>query len=98
MALDKNKPLLVMPRKQKFDEVVNDHQLHIAEKFEKLDHILVAYEPEQIPDKIKKLRSFIPQPRNNNTDTVIQRINEFLSSINSSKQKTSYLQNVTQSY
>ena len=42
-ALENNKPLLVMPRLRRYHEVVHDHQVEIARKFEKLGHILVAY-------------------------------------------------------
>jgi UDP-N-acetylglucosamine transferase subunit ALG13 len=39
MALEHNKPLLVMPRLARYDDVVNDHQLALAEKFEQLGHL-----------------------------------------------------------
>ena len=38
MALDHDKPLIVMPRLKKYREVVNDHQLAIVRKFEKLGY------------------------------------------------------------
>ena len=40
MALDQRKPLLVMPRMKKYGEVVNDHQIDIAKKFEQLGYLL----------------------------------------------------------
>lgn len=78
MALDSHKPLLVMPRRKKHGEVVNDHQVAIAREFEQAGHILVAYTEDQIPEKIRQLKSFIPQPRKTNAKAVIDRITRFL--------------------
>ena len=85
MAMDNHKPLLVMPRRKKHGEVVNDHQVAIAREFEKLGHILVAYTEDQIPEKIRQLKSFKPQPRKTNTKAVIDRIAEFLNEQDPSK-------------
>ena len=78
MALEYDKPLLVMPRLKKYGEVVIDHQVAIAKKFGELGHILVAYTEVEIPEKIKQLKSFVPQPRKNQTKAVIDRIAGFL--------------------
>lgn len=81
MALDNNKPLLVMPRQKKYGEVVNDHQVAIAREFEKFGHILAAYKQEDLSEKIQKLKSFIPQPRSTSPELVINRIAQFLNHI-----------------
>jgi len=81
MAMENNKPLLVMPRRKKYGEVVNDHQLAIAKKFEQSGHILVAYRQEDMPAKIKELKSFIPRPRTNQTEAVVEKIACFLKTI-----------------
>lgn len=81
MALDNHKPMLVMPRLKKYGEVVNDHQLAIAKKFEELGHVLVAYTEDKIPEKIKQLKSFVPRPRKVQTKAVIDRINKFLNEL-----------------
>ncbi|HDY76085.1 MAG TPA: hypothetical protein ENH49_06130 [Candidatus Marinimicrobia bacterium] len=78
IALENNKPLLVMPRLKKYGEVVNDHQLAIARKFEQLGHILVVYDDEDLAEKIEQLKSFIPQPRKNQAKAVADRIAKFL--------------------
>lgn len=77
-ALQHNKPLLAIPRLKKFGELVNDHQLGTARKFESLGHILVAYSLDQIPEKIEQLKSFIPQPRKVQPKAVADRISKFL--------------------
>lgn len=79
MSLNYAKPLLVMPRQKKYGEHVNNHQLHTAHKFEELGHILVAYDTDELPEKIKLLKTFRPKPRNPNRQGVIDRISQFLS-------------------
>ena len=85
MALDHRKPLLVMPRLSKYGEVVNDHQLAIARKFEQLGYLLVAYEAEGLPAKIEKLKSFVPQNRQSEAKIVSDRISAFLNELSESK-------------
>lgn len=81
MALDNSKPLLVMPRLKEYGEVVNDHQVAVARKFEQLGHILVAYREDQLAKKIEKLKSFIPRPRKNQVKAVSDKIAEFLDQV-----------------
>jgi len=78
MALDNSKPLLVMPRLRRHGEVVNDHQLAIAKKFEQLGLILTAYEVEELPERIEWLRTFVPSKREPQTRAVAERIMRFL--------------------
>ncbi len=81
-ALDHNKPMLVMPRLRKYREVVHDHQVGIAKRFEELGHILVAYEEQELSDKIQELKHFIPNKRVTQVEPVIKRISEFLNQNN----------------
>lgn len=85
MALESGKPLLVMPRLRKYGEVVNDHQLAIARKFEQLGYLLVAYEAEELPAKLERLKSFVPQNRQPQAKIVSERISAFLSELSESK-------------
>lgn len=87
MALENHKPLLVMPRLKKHGEVVNDHQVAIARKFEELGHILVAHTEEELPEKLEELRSFHPCPRKNQAEAVAERISKFLNEIRISKEQ-----------
>jgi UDP-N-acetylglucosamine transferase subunit ALG13 len=70
---------------KKFGEVVNDHQLAIVKKFEQLGYLLVAYSAEEVPDKIKRLKSFVPQERRPCADVVAARISTFLNELSRSK-------------
>jgi len=88
MALENHKPLLVMPRLKRHREVVNDHQVSIAKKFEELGHILVAYTEEELPDKLRELKTFVPKPRENQAKAVADRIAEFLKQVSIKKYGT----------
>lgn len=81
MALDMNKPLLVLPRRKQFGEVVNDHQVAIARKFEQLGHVLVAYEAQELAGKIGLLAEFKPTPRQIRPEAVVERIADFLKTL-----------------
>jgi UDP-N-acetylglucosamine transferase subunit ALG13 len=86
MALDNKKPLLVMPRLRKYGEVVHDHQVEIARKFEELGYLLVAYSVEELPEKIEQLKSFVPRPRKSQAKAVANRIRRFLNSLSEFRQ------------
>ena len=77
-ALENNKPLLVMPRLRKFHEVVHDHQVAFAMKFEELGHVLAAYKEQDLPEKLKELKNFVPKKRETQVEAVVQKISEFL--------------------
>lgn len=81
IALDSNTPILVMPRLRKYGEVVNDHQIAIARRFEQLSYILVAYEAEELPEKIEQLRTFVPHKRGAQPQAVAERIARFLNDL-----------------
>lgn len=83
IAMEINKPLLVMPRQQKYGEVVNDHQVALAWRFEQMGHILVAYDENDLFEKIGKLQDFVPRPRNNNSEAVVEKISHFLNLMDS---------------
>lgn len=78
MALENCRPLLAMPRLKKYGEVVNDHQVALAVKFEAMGHILLARDETELPDKIAGLQSFVPRPRKADPDAVARRIDMFL--------------------
>ena len=81
MASEYEKPMLVMPRLSKYKEVVNDHQIAIADKFEHLGCVLAAYDTKDLPEKIKALKHFVPQKRKTEVQTVTKRISGFLNEI-----------------
>ena len=82
MALEAPKPLLVLPRRKIYAEVVNDHQVAIAQKFEQLGHLLAAYEVEEIPEKLEQLKTFVPQKREAQVEAIVDRISTYLNDLN----------------
>jgi UDP-N-acetylglucosamine transferase subunit ALG13 len=78
MALERHKPILVMPRLKKYRELVNDHQLATAKHFEQLGHVIAAYDINELPEKLNLLKSFQPAPRGSQVDKVAERIGTFL--------------------
>lgn len=80
LAMKAQKPLLVLPRMKKYGEVVNNHQVDTARKYEELGHILAAYDENELVEKIKVLETFVPRPRIPNRQGVIDRISTYLKS------------------
>jgi len=78
IAMDNNKPLLVMPRLKRYGEVVNNHQVAVAKRFEEMGYIFAVYNTDQFQHRIREFLSFIPRPRGNNAEAVIDRITRFL--------------------
>jgi UDP-N-acetylglucosamine transferase subunit ALG13 len=81
-VLEYGKPMLVMPRQRKYGEVVNDHQLAIANRFEISGYLLAAYEAEDLAAKIEQLKTFVPSRRESQPQRVAGRIARFLTEIN----------------
>jgi len=81
LALEHQKPLLVLPRQKKFAEHVNDHQIPTARKFAELHHVLVAPEAEDIAKQLPQLRDFRPRPREVHREQLAARIGDFLRSV-----------------
>lgn len=78
MSLDYKIPLLVMPRLKQYGEMVNDHQVGNAKKFEKLGHILAAFDEKELQEKMPQLKSFVAKPRESQPEKVAERISEFI--------------------
>lgn len=52
-ALEWGKPIVVMPRRAKFHEQRNDHQIATARCFEEQGRVIVAYETPSLAEKIE---------------------------------------------
>jgi len=81
MALEHNKPLLVLPRRRQYKEHVNDHQVSTARKFEQLGHVVAAVCECDFQDKYEQLSTFIPKKRVCQTRDVAERIACFLQEV-----------------
>jgi UDP-N-acetylglucosamine transferase subunit ALG13 len=54
-ALEKKKPILVLPRRKEFGEHRSDHQFATARKFDELKYIHVAYSEDELKAKLVEL-------------------------------------------
>ena len=81
LALENNKPLLVMPRMRQHREHVNDHQVSTARKYEELGHVLAAYSPSEIAGQAGRLNSFVPKMKTPDPQAVSERISKFLNEL-----------------
>ena len=81
LAVANCKPLLVMPRRKRFHEHVNDHQVATARKFAELRHVLTADDAADLPRRFNQLRTFVPARRVAHADELADRIGAFLRSI-----------------
>lgn len=80
-ALDARKPILVLPRQEAYGELVDDHQLLTAKKFEALGHILAFSSPEEFVVKIGVAQEFTPKPRHANVFGISAAIEAFLAQV-----------------
>jgi beta-1,4-N-acetylglucosaminyltransferase len=87
MALDNGKPLLVMPRRPQYKEVVNDHQAALAEKFEAQGYLLAAQDETQLGQRVERLKGFVPRPRQASPEAVADRIGDFLKAVRDRKNR-----------
>lgn len=61
VAVTERKPIVVVPRKPSLGEISDNHQFVTAKQLETEGKILVAYEIEDLPGKLKQAESFVPE-------------------------------------
>lgn len=77
-ALKKNKKVFVMPRLKKYKEHRNDHQLQIAEKFEKLGYIKLINDYDDFVKEYKNLSKFKPKKPTFGNTKIIDMVSDFI--------------------
>jgi beta-1,4-N-acetylglucosaminyltransferase len=75
-------PIIIFPRREKFREHVNDHQMEIAQVLEKREdlNVHIVYEEDQLEEKIVEAvgkREMAPQ-ENRGRENLIRTITEFI--------------------
>lgn len=78
-ALRAQKPILVMPRQAAFGELVDDHQMLTARKFEALGHIQAFSSAGEFSEKMAGMQRFVPKPRHADVAGISAAISAFLS-------------------
>jgi UDP-N-acetylglucosamine transferase subunit ALG13/glycosyltransferase involved in cell wall biosynthesis len=84
-AIRLRKPLLVLPRDPLLGELVDDHQLKTAHRFEMLGHLLMFTDESSLRARMASLQSFVPQLREPNASGVALAIGSYLSSVMNSR-------------
>lgn len=77
-ALDHERPLLVMPRRKAFGEVVNDHQVATGQRFSSAGLVLLAQDEGEVVTRMTELRTFQPRLTRKESNPVADRVREFL--------------------
>jgi beta-1,4-N-acetylglucosaminyltransferase len=77
-SMELHKPLLVMPRLQRYKEHIDDHQLGTVRSFESLGYILVAYNTEELFTRVKELYAFQPRAERWDSHVLVDCIKKFL--------------------
>lgn len=80
-AIQSGKPVIVYPRLCKYKEHVDDHQLEIAEAFEKKNFVLCCKEKEDLGKVIDRARSHVFDKYEPATGNIINLVSTFLEKI-----------------
>lgn len=59
-ALQRQKPIVVLPRRAELQETRNDHQLATARRFEELAGVVVAWQEGELPERLEGPRARAP--------------------------------------
>ena len=79
-AMEKNKKIIVVPRLSKYKEHNNDHQIEIAEEFEKEGYVIYLKNMKDLGETLKNVSKFKPRQLEHNEE-VIKVIEEFIDNI-----------------
>lgn len=62
-AMERGKPVLVLPRRAALRETRNDHQVATAKRFAEVSGVVVAWNELELPERLDALPSTHPGPR-----------------------------------
>lgn len=79
-AVKQAKPVIVVPRKSTLGEVDTDHQFITAKQLETEGKILVAYEVNKLPDKLKEAETFVPVQEQGSKE-ILKMVQEFIDDV-----------------
>jgi UDP-N-acetylglucosamine transferase subunit ALG13 len=79
-AIRAGKVPVVVPRREKFAEHVNDHQMELARELERQGHVVVCEEPGDLLRAIEKARMTVLPPRPS-TNALVEAVGEGIRSL-----------------
>lgn len=74
------KPIIVVPRKADTGEANTDHQIDTAEVLEREGKVVVAYETEDLPAKLKEAETFVPKQEKGSPE-IINAVQAFIDDV-----------------
>ena len=77
-ALEQKTPVIMVPRLKMFEEVIDDHQLEIAEAMSENERVKVVHTIEDLDDCLKSDFSFVDE---RNENQLVDSVRSYLSSI-----------------
>ena len=77
-SLKKGKKVIAIPRKQKYGEHVNDHQIDIVQTFNEKGYLIGLNDVEELKDAIKKIDDFKPRKYEQNNELMLKTIEDFI--------------------
>ncbi|MEM5792880.1 MAG: PssE/Cps14G family polysaccharide biosynthesis glycosyltransferase [Candidatus Aenigmatarchaeota archaeon] len=78
LALEKNKPLIVVPRMKKYGEHINDHQIEITRELEKQKKLIGVYDISKLESAIYMSRKIKKINRDLKKTKIIDILNEYI--------------------
>ena len=75
-----NKAIIVVPRKAELKEHDDNHQFITAKQLEAEGKILVAYEVNELPAKLKEAETFVPS-EGQGSNEILQAVREFIEDV-----------------
>lgn len=85
-ALENNKKIIVVPRQSKYGEHNNDHQLEIAERFERDGHVLYLRDLKKLDQALKDIKKFKPTKLKHNQE-MLDTIENFIDNVDNNKKR-----------
>ena len=77
-SLKKGKKVIAIPRKQKYGEHVNDHQIDIVQTFNEKGYLIGLNDVEELKEEKKKIDDFKPRKYEQNNELMLKTIEDFI--------------------
>lgn len=84
-AVKKGKKVIAVPRRAKYGEHVDDHQLQLVGQFRKLNLICECDDCEKLGEVLKKIRKMEFNSYQSNTQAILESIDKFIEGQNAKK-------------
>ena len=80
-CISKDKKVIVVPRRKKYGEHTNDHQLEITKEFEEKNYIKAVYNLSKLDDVLEEIKKFKPEKYISNSENFRNKIKEYIDNI-----------------